>query len=167
MKLTTTKIEDLTQSKVNIMYMCQQWIENRTLSTNTSNVVNVNEHQAEWSRDCIYRTSAHFADVKNHSYESVDPKFRNSPIPLGEESVSNQDTLLFPRSLKLIKINLWQFLQNRFWFVHGDNVMEARIYPIIYTSNDSPNVSNQRFKSFLHQSNFTCNSYERRGYLIE
>lgn len=115
------------------MYMCQQWIENRILSTNTSNVVNVNEHQAEWSRDCIYRTSAHFADVKNHSYESVDPKFRNSPIPQGEESVSNQDTLLFPRSLKLIKINLWQFLQNRFWFVHGDNVTEARIYPFIYT----------------------------------
>lgn len=48
--------------------------------------------------------STHFADVKNHSYESVGPKFQNSPIPQGEESVSNQDTLLFPRALKMIKI---------------------------------------------------------------
>lgn len=58
----------------------------------------------------IYPKSIHFVDVKNHSYESVGPKFQNSPIPLGEESVSNQDTLLFPRSLKLIKIILWQLL---------------------------------------------------------
>lgn len=106
----TTKIEYLIQSKVNKMYICQQWIENRTLSTNTSNVVNVNEHQAEWSCDCIYCMSTHFADVKNHSYESVGPKFQNSPIPQGEESVSNQDKLLFPRALKMIKINLRQLL---------------------------------------------------------
>lgn len=108
MKYKTTKIKYLIQSKVNRMYICQQWIENRTLSTNTSNVVNVNEHQAEWSCDCIYCMSTHFADVKNHSYESVGPKFQNSPIPQGEESVSNQDTLLFPRALKMIKINLRQ-----------------------------------------------------------
>lgn len=54
--------------------------------------------------------STHFADVKNHSYESVGPKFQNSPIPQGEESVSNQDTFLFPRALKMIKINLRQLL---------------------------------------------------------
>lgn len=58
----------------------------------------------------LYILSTQFADVKNHSYESVGPKFQNSPIPQGEESVSNQDTLLFPRALKMIKINLRQLL---------------------------------------------------------